>query len=385
MKKLLIILTLLIIAPIVVKADINVIDKISPKNDAFQGLIDADQIIDNLTTFGNWLVSDGTYFTSTTTPTDLVTPDMVLSTGKTDENCLTYESTGDAWEWQSCGTGGGGGVDGFDFSYNQDIGYGVTGAATTTPVQFALGIHASSTSHFDNATTTLFTAVGGWFTDLWIGAQTLAQYILAQFTGGTGITLLSGDISFDCSEVEGTGINCSGEAITLDDTSSDTEILYKNGTSIDGVSTFTYNDIDLTIAQGIKLLLDDSDKFLYSDGTDLFLGTNTGTTTLGVDGDIEIGGTNERTLRPAETLKVNLGQSNRVFNEIWGNEIHLQQSVADVSNPPTDAQLDSIFGTPAALGRGACFMVDDNIGVTALYLVCTNDTSWGYLQFGITI
>lgn len=37
-------------------------------------------------------------------------------------------------------------------------------------------------------------------------------------TGGTGITYSSGAISFDCSEVEGTGINCSGEAITLDAT-----------------------------------------------------------------------------------------------------------------------------------------------------------------------
>lgn len=37
-------------------------------------------------------------------------------------------------------------------------------------------------------------------------------------TGGTGITESSGTLSFDCSEVEGVGINCATEAITLDAT-----------------------------------------------------------------------------------------------------------------------------------------------------------------------
>lgn len=39
---------------------------------------------------------------------DQVTPDNVLSTGQTDEYCLTYEATGGTWEWQVCGAGGGG-------------------------------------------------------------------------------------------------------------------------------------------------------------------------------------------------------------------------------------------------------------------------------------
>lgn len=43
----------------------------------------------------------------------------------------------------------------------------------------------------------------------------------SDFTGSTGITYTStGTIAFDCSEVEGTGINCVGEAITLDNTGS---------------------------------------------------------------------------------------------------------------------------------------------------------------------
>lgn len=37
-----------------------------------------------------------------------IEPNMVLSTGQTDEYCLTYEATGATWEWQTCGAGGGG-------------------------------------------------------------------------------------------------------------------------------------------------------------------------------------------------------------------------------------------------------------------------------------
>jgi hypothetical protein len=43
-------------------------------------------------------------------------------------------------------------------------------------------------------------------------------YVRSLFTGDEGITITSGGVSFDCSEVEGTGINCTGEDITLDAT-----------------------------------------------------------------------------------------------------------------------------------------------------------------------
>ena len=42
--------------------------------------------------------------------------------------------------------------------------------------------------------------------------------VSSYLTGGTGITESGGTISFDCSEVEGTGIDCATEAITLDAT-----------------------------------------------------------------------------------------------------------------------------------------------------------------------
>ena len=71
--------------------------------------------------------------------------------------------------WRGDGTWAtpaGGGVNGYDFSYSQDIGFGVTGSATTSPTQFTQGIHASGTSQFSNATSTLATIGTLWVTTL---------------------------------------------------------------------------------------------------------------------------------------------------------------------------------------------------------------------------
>ena len=59
-----------------------------------------------------------------------------------------------------------------------------------------------------------------------------------------------------------------------------------------------------------------------------------------------------------------------------------KQSVANVSNPPTDAELDSAFGTPAVLGRGFIGLVDDNDDDTLSWLAWTSDASWYYAPVG---
>lgn len=58
------------------------------------------------------------------------------------------------------------------------------------------------------------------------------------------------------------------------------------------------------------------------------------------------------------------------------NTIRLKTSTADVSNPPTDAELDSTFGTPATVGAGFTVVLDDNGADTNTYLVVSNGTSW---------
>ena len=96
----------------------------------------------------------------------------------------------------------GSGIDGFDFDYSQDIGYGLTGSATSTKTQFTLGIHASSTSHFSNATTTLLSGTTAWFTEF-----------IGSLTGNADTaTALAADPA-DCSAGSyALGINTSGAA-----------------------------------------------------------------------------------------------------------------------------------------------------------------------------
>lgn len=62
----------------------------------------------------------------------------------------------------------------------------------------------------------------------------------------------------------------------------------------------------------------------------------------------------------------------------WINNSAIPTSSADVTNPPTDAELDSAFGTPAALGDGFVGLLDDNAGDANVYLCTTNGTSWWY-------
>lgn len=50
-----------------------------------------DEIADTLTIGAGSTIAD-----------DLITPDDVLSAGQSDEYCLTYESSGDTWEWYDC-------------------------------------------------------------------------------------------------------------------------------------------------------------------------------------------------------------------------------------------------------------------------------------------
>jgi len=64
----------------------------------------------------------------------------------------------------------------------------------------------------------------------------------------------------------------------------------------------------------------------------------------------------------------------------FGGGIRTKVDVSDIADPPTDANLDAAFGTPAALGDGFIGIVDDNSGDTDVWLCYTSDTSWFYLQ-----
>jgi len=62
--------------------------------------------------------------------------------------------------------------------------------------------------------------------------------------------------------------------------------------------------------------------------------------------------------------------------------IRIKLSNNDVSEPPTDAELDAAFGAPQFLGNGFVAMLDDNNAGTNCYLVWTTGTSdeWFYAK-----
>ena len=51
-------------------------------------------------------------------------------------------------------------------------------------------------------------------------------------------------------------------------------------------------------------------------------------------------------------------------------------STVDVSNPPTDAELDAAFGTPATVGKGYVIHINDNGAGANFYRVVSDSTNW---------
>jgi len=87
-----------------------------------------------------------------------------------------------------------------------------------------------------------------------------------------------------------------------------------------------------------------------------------------VDGD-------ETTIRGQD---IDLGVDLRQFINTPG---YVDVWTDDISNPPTDAELDSIYGTPAAVGAGFTAYIDDNGAGTAFYQVASDGNNWWYTTF----
>lgn len=56
--------------------------------------------------------------------------------------------------------------------------------------------------------------------------------------------------------------------------------------------------------------------------------------------------------------------------------IIIKCEVDDVSNPPTDAEIDAAIGTPVAMGAGYMFLLDDAAGGANFYLIASDGTNW---------
>jgi hypothetical protein len=58
--------------------------------------------------------------------------------------------------------------------------------------------------------------------------------------------------------------------------------------------------------------------------------------------------------------------------------VHVHLSQADISNPPTAAELNAALGTPAQVGVGYTAIVDDAGAGVNVYLVISTGTAWWY-------
>lgn len=79
------------------------------------------------------------------------------------------------------------------------------------------------------------------------------------------------------------------------------------------------------------------------------------------------------------TLNEYLCEYNTEFGTIGRlADIRAKFSEYDVSNPPTDVQLDSAFGTPASVGDGFVGLLDDAGAENVVYLCVAKGATWWY-------
>lgn len=86
--------------------------------------------------------------------------------------------------------------------------------------------------------------------------------------------------------------------------------------------------------------------------------------------------TEKAVLVAADLLLIEDSAASNAKKKAQVGNLPLIVSTADVSTPPTDAELDSAFGTPATVGAGFTRLINDAGGGAALYLVASDGTNW---------
>jgi len=84
----------------------------------------------------------------------------------------------------------------------------------------------------------------------------------------------------------------------------------------------------------------------------------------------------------SEYLRKLISQFSRSYDDIYRAFLkswYPQYDTSNVSNPPTDAELDTAFGGPDIVGAGFTAIVNDDAGSTNEYLVWSDGTYWWYV------
>lgn len=137
----------------------------------------------------------------------------------------------------------------------------------------------------------------------------------------------------------------------------------------DGTRAMTLLDVDNVEINGNVI------STTNANGDLSLLPNGTGSVIVGNAGDVIIGDGTLRTTRPHTASKVDLGNATYPFNEgVFSGLLNANGGVVtafstdDVTNPPTDAELDTAFGTPTSLADGFIGILDDNALGANVYL-----------------
>lgn len=165
--------------------------------------------------------TDGTGNAEVVLPNDSIGPNEILSSGQTDEYCLTYELTGTTLEWQSCGSVGSNSWSDLTApSTNLSL---AMDADTTTFGWTSTGALNSWTMNFNNNSTSSTTqnamvinnAAVGSFTDTSTESLVLLQQLDTTAAGTTGLSsALKIDSAANAGITDGVVITNSGGNIT---------------------------------------------------------------------------------------------------------------------------------------------------------------------------
>ena len=77
-------------------------------------------------------------------------------------------------------------------------------------------------------------------------------------------------------------------------------------------------------------------------------------------------------------MERNVAASKETKKITWQNLMHRTVSTDNVTDPPTDGELDTAFGTPASVGDGFISLVDDNDAGTKVWLCVALNSKWWY-------
>jgi len=271
--------------------------------------------------------------------------------------------------WKEVSGGGGGGTPGgadTQLQYNMAGSFGGLSLLTFDGTHFLLGTGATTRLQFRSATSRI-----------WSSALNVLdlQGTTINLKNSSGVKILSTNSSNEV--ILGGGGGGANYKLIFDGATNDGQIQW-----MEALDYFKFHDATLYDVAA-KCMFREVGNFINSSATNV-LDIVAPTINIGTLGTVKMGGGTLTTWEPDTTLMIHLGSTSKRINNLWADRIragsgfNTMYDTSNVSDPPTDANLDAAFGTPATLGGGFIGIVDDlgNEAAGDVWLVFTTATKW---------